>query len=66
MEHKPESVPCCYSTTEGELELYPSKGSSNHSIPLHKDNPILYYHTGAMRRDLTVETTQRWYGPLLK
>ena len=47
-------TPCCFSTTEGEPELYPRKGSSSHSIPLQGDNlhTYLYLYTGAMTRDL--------------
>ena len=66
MEYKLESVPCCYSTTEGEPELYHSEGSSSHSTPLHQEQPtILHCHTGATMRDLTEETTPEWYGPAL-
>ena len=45
MEYKLEPAPCCYSTTEGEPEFYPNKGStavitltlgqSKYSAPLH-------------------------------
>ena len=72
MEYKPESAPCCYFTTEGEPELYPSKGSTaacpltlgqnNHSTPI---SASLHLYTGAMMRDLTVETTPKQYGPVL-
>ena len=65
MEYKPELAPC-YSTTEGEPELYPSKGSSNHSTPLHQEQPSLHLYTGTVMRDLTVETIPEQYGPVLK
>ena len=62
MEYKPEPAPCCYSTTEGEPELYPSEGGTavctrtlgqnNHStLPVTS----LHLYTGAVMRDLTVE-----------
>ena len=53
MEYQLESVPCCYSTTEGDPELYPSKGNtavcthtlgqSKHSAPLHYSNETSVY-----------------------
>ena len=62
MEYKPEPAPCCYSTTEGEPELYPSKGSTTvYTLTLGQKNhstapaASLYFHTGAVMRDLTVE-----------
>ena len=65
MEYKLESTPYFYSTTEGEPELHPSKGSTQ-SAPLHWDRAsILYLYTGDVIRDLAVETTPKWYGPLL-
>ena len=63
MEYKPGSAPCCHSTIEGEPRVVPqTSGTTNHST---LQSPIQYCHTGAMTRDLAVEATPRWYGPVL-
>ena len=38
MEYRPGSAPCCYSTTEGEPELYPRH--QGQPIILHYSNPF--------------------------
>ena len=57
MEYKPESVPCCYSTTEGEPELYPTKCSSNHPIPSHWKQHSLHCHTTRLNENSDLGTT---------
>ena len=48
-------MPCCHSTTEGEPELYPNKGSSSHPILSHWEQLILHSHSVAVIRDLAVD-----------
>ena len=62
MEYKPEPVPCCYSTTEGQTKLYHNEGSTAAcTLTLGQNNhstlPVasLHHYTGAVMRNLAVE-----------